>query len=163
VSAIAGSARALVAGPELKQALADLTQITGTIKQLSERLNKRVDPLADGVQVTLGTARQALDKMGSAADRVSGAATSVGEASGRVTQALGPDSPVLRSVQQAADDLARTSQALRQATGDDAPLRQNLDQTLHDLSRAARALRELADTLEQQPESLLRGRRAPPP
>ncbi|HSW04601.1 MlaD family protein [Aquabacterium sp.] len=162
VSAIAGSARALVAGPELKQAMADLARITGSIKHLSERLDKRIDPLADAAQATLGATRQAMDRVGTASDRVSGTAGRVSEASDRVTQVLAADSPLLRSIQQAADDLARTSQALRQATADDAPLRQNLEQTMHDLSRAARALRELADTLDRQPEVLVRGRPAAP-
>jgi paraquat-inducible protein B len=89
---------------------------------------------------------------------VDAAANRLGTASDLVSGALAPDSALLRSIQQAAEDLARTTTALRQATGDDAPLRQNLDQTLHDVSRAARALRELAETLDRQPEALLRGR-----
>lgn len=158
VSAIAGSARALVAGPELKQALADLTQITSSLKHVAERLDKHVDPLANSVQTTLASARKALGSVGEAAGRVDAAASQLGTASDRVTSALAPDSALLRSIQQAADDLARTTTALRQATTEDAPLRQNLDQTMHDVSRAARALRELAETLDRQPEVLLRGR-----
>jgi paraquat-inducible protein B len=158
VSAIAGSARALVAGPELKQALADLAQITSTMKHVADRLDKHVDPLANSVQSTLASARKAMGSVDEAADRVDTAATQLGTASDRVSSALAPDSALLRSIQQAADDLARTTTALRQAAGDDAPLRQNLDQTLHDVSRAARALRELAETLDRQPEALIRGR-----
>ena len=40
---------------------------------------------------------------------------------------------------------------------------QNLDRALRDVSRAARAVRELADSLDQQPDLLIRGRPASAP
>lgn len=162
VSAIAASGRALVAGPELKQAVTDLSKTLATVRSAVERLDRRVDPMLDSVQGTLGNARQALGQVGGAAERVNGTAARFDETGRKLNALLEPDAPLMRSVQQAADDLARTSAALRNATGDDAPLRQNLDQTLADVSRAARALRELAETLDRQPEALIRGRRPSP-
>ena len=46
VSAIAGSARQLVSGPELAQALRDTQAITTSLKSITTRLDKQIDPLA---------------------------------------------------------------------------------------------------------------------
>jgi paraquat-inducible protein B len=166
VSAIAGSARSVLAGPQLKQALDNVVQITEQVQQLSERLNRRIDPLADAATATLGDSRRAiervtgvLDKAGRAADKVSGAADRVGRAAERAGTMLAPEAPLVRDVQRAAAELAATAAALRQHTADESGLVQNADRTLQDLSRAARAVRELADMLERHPEALLRGRR----
>jgi paraquat-inducible protein B len=166
VSAIAGSARSVLAGPQLKQALDNVVQITEQVQQLSERLNRRIDPLADAATATLGDSRRAiervtgvLDKAGGAADKVSGAADRVGRAAERAGTMLAPEAPLVRDVQRAAAELAATAAALRQHTADESGLVQNADRTLQDLSRAARAVRELADMLERHPEALLRGRR----
>ncbi|WP_242390517.1 hypothetical protein [Pararhodospirillum photometricum] len=69
------------------------------------------------------------------------------------------DKAVLPEVRDALRELRQTIEALRGATSPDAPLQQDLRQTLQGLGDAARALRTLADTVESQPESLLRGRR----
>jgi paraquat-inducible protein B len=158
LSAIAASARAVVAGPEIKQALGDLARITASVKHLSERLDKRVDPLADDIQKTLATARSAAQDMGRAARSVDSSAGRVGTAGDRAAAALAPDSALLQSLQRAAAEVARSAQQLSQATAGDSGLVRGGEQALQDLSRAARALRDLAEALEQKPESLLRGR-----
>lgn len=162
VSAIAASARAVVAGPELKQALDNLTAITATLRQLSTRLDKRFDPLADAATATLVEARRAADRLGKAADGVGDSAGRVGRAADRAGVLLDPASPLLRSVQHSADELARMATALGQHAGEDSALMQNVEHALTDVSRAARAMRELAELLEQHPDALLRGRPADP-
>ena len=52
----------------------------------------------------------------------------------------------------------RTAAALRAATSEESPNVQGVQRAMADVSRAARAVRELADTLEQQPQSLIRGK-----
>ena len=166
ISSIAGSARSVLSGPQLKQALDNVVQITQQVQQLSERLNRRVDPLADAAAATLGDTRRAIervtgvvDKAGGAVDKVGGAADRIGRTADRAGTMLAPDAPLVRDVQRAAAELAATAAALRQHTADDSGLVHNADRTLQDLSRAARAVRELADMLERHPEALLRGRR----
>lgn len=159
LSAIAASARAVVAGPELKQAMGDLAQITANVKRVSERLDKRVDPLADELQRSLATARTALERMGQAAQQVGGSAERVGRASDNVGALVAPDAPLVRNLQRAVDEVARSAMSLRQATAGDSTLMRGSERALADLSRAARALRDLAEAIEQQPESLLRGRK----
>lgn len=166
VSAIAASARSVLSGPQLKQALDNVVQITAQVQQLSEKLNKRIDPMADTATATLNDTRRALDrvngvveKAGGAVDKVGGAAERIGRTAERAGTLLAPEAPLVRDVQRAAAELAATAAALRQHTAEDSGLVHNADRTLQDLSRAARAVRELADMLERHPEALLRGRR----
>lgn len=155
LSTIAASARALVTGPELKQALADLAQLTANVRRVSERLDRRVDPLADELQRSLVALRSAFDRVGSAAQNVGGTA-------GRLDALLAPGSPLVQNLNRAVDEVARSAASLREATDGDSTLRRGSERALADLSRAARALRDLAEALEQQPDALLRGRRVPP-
>ncbi|MEO8297575.1 MAG: MlaD family protein [Burkholderiales bacterium] len=157
VAAIASSARTLAAGPQLKQALDDLAQITGHVRRVSERIDQRITPLTQAAEGTLAQVGQAAGRMGQAASQVGSSASQLGTAAARVGALAAPDSPLLTSVQQTADDLARTAAALRRYTADDALPVQQLERALQDVSRASRAVRELADLLEQRPEALLRG------
>jgi paraquat-inducible protein B len=60
------------------------------------------------------------------------------------------------------DDSRRTIQEVRELAAQGQPLPQQASAALRDLGRAADALRDLAEAIERQPESLLRGRRATP-
>jgi paraquat-inducible protein B len=159
ISAIASSARAVVAGPQLKQALDDLATITANFKSMSGRLDKRIDPLTSELERSLVATRKAMEGMGQAAQSVDKTATGVGRTSERVGEMLAPDAPLVKNLQRAADEVARTATALRETTSSDSRLMLGADRALEDLSRASRALRDLAEALEQQPDALLRGRK----
>ncbi len=161
LTATLAAARKLVAGPELQQTLAELAQTAASLKRLSATLDQRVPRLADAAQGTLADASQASARLGSAADRFGGAADRVGSAAARAETLLAPDSRVVTSVQQAADELTRAASALRNAASDESATVQGAQRAMADLARAARAVRELADTLEQQPQSLIRGKAVP--
>lgn len=158
LSAIAASARAVVSGPQLKQALNDLTEMAASFNRMSTRLDKRLDPLADELQLALAATRKAMEDMQQAARSVNETADGVGRTSDRVGDLLAPDAPLVQNLQRAADEVGRTAAALRAATSGDSTLMVGADRALEDLSRAARALRDLAETLAQQPDALLRGR-----
>jgi paraquat-inducible protein B len=166
LSATAASAKQLLSSPQLQKAIADLAGATRSLQSLSSTLEKRVGPLADAAQATLGDTRRAASGAGlaaeRAAERVGSAADKLGSAASRVNGLLAPESALLQRVQTAADELARSAVALRQATADDGALVQNMDRALQDVSRASRTVRELADLLQREPEALLRGRANPP-
>lgn len=162
VSAIAASARAVVAGPQLKKAMDDLAAITDHLRKLSERMEVRFDPLMDTASKTLVDARSAANRVGTAADDVSGTARRLSGTADHVSALVAPDSAVVLKLQRTMDDLAKMADSLQRQTGEDAMLMQNANQALQDVSRAARALRELADLLERHPEALLRGRSQAP-
>ena len=155
LSAIAASARAMVSGPELKQALTDLAAITATFNRVATKLDQRIDPLSNELQRSLVSTRTAMEGLGQAAG-------SVNKTSEQVAELLAPNAPLVQNLQRAADEVAGSAASLREATADDSSLRLGADRALDDLSRAARALRDLAETLEQQPDSLLRGRKVAP-
>lgn len=159
LAAIAASARAVISGPQLNQALRDLAEITASFKRVSDRLDKRLDPMTNELQRSLAATRQAMDDMSKAAKSVDNTAVGFGRTSERVGDLLAPDAPLVTNLQRAADEVARSAVALREATSSDSRLAVNADRALTDLSRAARALRDLAETLEQQPDALLRGRK----
>jgi paraquat-inducible protein B len=158
LSAIASSARAVVSGPQLKQALNDLTEMAASFNRMSTRLDKRLDPMADELQQALAATRKAMEDVQQAARSVNETADGVGRTSDRVGDLLAPDAPLVQNLQRAADEVGRTAAALRAATSGDSTLMVGADRALEDLSRAARALRDLAETLAQQPDALLRGR-----
>lgn len=155
VSAIAASARAVLAGPELQAALQDLSQVAANVNRMTARLDQRLDPLAGELQGTLRSARSALDATGQASQRVA-------QAGERVAELLDGDGALVRDLRVTLAEVARSAEALRATAETGAPLAQDADRALRDVSAAARALRELLETLDRQPDAWLRGRRDPP-
>ena len=162
LSATLVAARKLIAGPELQLTLSELAQTATSLKRLSATLDQRLPRLASSAQGTLQEASQASARLGTAADKLGSAADRVGGAAARAENLLAADSRVVLGVQQAADELSRAAAALRAAASDESATVQGVQRAMADLSRAARAVRELADTIEQQPQSLIRGKAAPP-
>jgi len=158
ISIMASSARSLVAGPELRAALEDLQAIAGSVKRLTTKLEERIDPLATAATGTLARTGSAADRVGSAADDISNTAKSLTRTANTLGQAVAPDSLLMLKLQAAAAEVAEAAAALRGAAGSDDGVVRQTTRAMQDLSRAARALRELADSLERQPQSLLRGR-----
>lgn len=161
VSAIAGSARALVAGPELKQTMHNVVEITAQVRRITGELDQRIGPVARSAQGTLDQGQVALARLSQAADAVNGTAQRLGVTADRVNTLVAPDSPLVLDVQRSADELAKTAAALRSHVTQEDGVVQHMDQALADVSRAARAVRELADLLDRQPQALLRGRGTP--
>ena len=162
LAATLAAARGLVGGPEIKQTLAELAQASAALARLAATMDKRLPALADAAKGTLQRAGDASGRVATAADRVSSASDRVGTAAERAQTLLTPGSPLMISVQQAADELGRSAAALRSATAEDSASMQSVQRAMGDVSRAARAVRELADQIEQQPQSLIRGRTATP-
>lgn len=152
LSAIASSGRRLLEGPELSHAVKDIEAVATSLRRLTEQLDRRAGPLADASLATLEATRLAMDRMGNSA-------VTVNESARRVGQTFNPEGPLVQDLRKASQELSRAAAALADAAQDEAPLNQNLQRALKDVSQAARALRELADTLDQQPESVLKGRR----
>ncbi|TDP61598.1 MlaD family protein [Roseateles toxinivorans] len=159
ISAIASSGRELLGSAELNQAVKDMAAITARLRSLTEKLDRRAEPLLGSAQNATDTARQALLEVGQAASSVGSSARRIADTAQGVSGTLGPDAPLVQSLRRAADELALTAAALRDTTANEAPLNQQLQRSLQDVAKAARALRELAETLDQQPEAVIKGRR----
>lgn len=161
ISSLTTTARQLISDPKVRGALEDLAAASGDLRRVLARLEKRIDPLANAVQGTLDDSRRTLAAWGQAGDKVAGAVDRAAAALGRADALLAEGVPMLQSVQRAADELGRSAASLRATTGEDSPLLQQVQRAAQDVSRASRAVRDLADLLERQPESLIRGRTGP--
>lgn len=58
-------------------------------------------------------------------------------------------------------ELDKASNSVHQSFSEDAPLVNQLNETLKEISRSAQAFRTLSETIDQQPEALLRGKQVP--
>ena len=83
----------------------------------------------------------------------------VGRAADRVNELAEPDSEMYSNISRAGDELSNAAQALQDLANEQSPTIERLNLSLQEITRAARALRLLAETLEKQPEALLRGKR----
>lgn len=124
----------------------ELPTVPGTVEELQQsvaKLLKKIDriPLEDiganarNTLATLNTAAGSLDRLLKRFD---------GEVAPESRKTLA--------------DLQKTLAEVRKTLAADSPLQQDLRQTLRETSRAAESLRSLADTLDREPESLLRGK-----
>lgn len=118
----------------------------GTVEELQQsvaKLLRKVDkiPLEDignnarDTLATLNASAQSLDKLLKRLE---------GEVAPESTAALA--------------DLRKTLAGLQKSAGSDSPLQQDLRQTLRETTRAVQSVRSLADTLDREPEALLRGK-----
>lgn len=169
LGAVAAAARQFVAHPRLQQTLDELAHASADLRRVLARADQRLGPLADALQGTLASTRQAAEQWGGAVDRAAPAIDRVGRAADRVSDTMArvdgvadAARPALQDVQRAAAELARSAQALGRLANDDAGLLPQVERATQDLARASRAVRDLADLLERQPEALLRGRSPAP-
>jgi paraquat-inducible protein B len=120
----------LVTSEDLHQSVTALRHALTDFGSLVGSLDRQVDPMATNINRTLDDTRTALQKAGAALDDVSGT--------------LEQTNTTLRS----ADKLLNDEQILTA-----------LDSALTEIQSAAQAVRILAETINNQPESLLKGRR----
>ena len=158
LATLARSTSQVLAGPQLKQSIEDIAELTGSLRRVTALAEKRLDPLLGDASVTMSTTRKAMDKLGTAADDVSQTAGSFQGATKDLKALIASDSPLIRDVRGAAEQLSQTAVNLRRATQEDGNLLRNTERALQDVSRAARAARDLAELLERHPDALLRGR-----
>jgi paraquat-inducible protein B len=67
----------------------------------------------------------------------------------------------LKDLSYSLEQVNKTAASIDGTFSEDAPLINQLNSTLNEVSRSAQAFRNLTETLEQQPESLLRGKTTP--
>lgn len=166
LAALAQSARLLLAGPEPARALTRTADAAQAIERLAGRIERDLAPLGRDARNTLTETRRTVQQLGQVALQVGGAASQIGSSAAAVQAQTGAlaaaATPLLADLRRTADALTLAATTLRQAAAEDSTLRLSADRALQDVSRAARSLRELTDTLERQPDLLLRGR-APAP
>ena len=115
------------------------------LQSLSAKLDRDGGPMLAEMRTDLVEMRKALEAVRAAMVKVGGVAEA--------------GTPMVASLAKASEELAKTAQALQGLAGEGAPTVRQLNTALQEISRAARALRLLAETLEQQPEAVVQGKR----
>ncbi len=133
-SAIEGIDRA-VNSPKLAEAMESINLALKDVSQIADKLNERIGPLTADMNDTVRDIQKLVQNLDV-----------------RLT-ALAKD------LNETVRESTATLKNLKQATAPSSPVNYQLATTLKELSAAARSLRQLTDTLEQKPESLLRGKK----
>lgn len=159
---------------EIAKTLQDLN-IKGVIDNL-EKLSGNIAKLVESgaVEETLGSVKKAADSIDQTAIGLRTDVNNISQGLHQTTseltvllKSLNQQAPAITSnmnetlvlLQKTLDQFNTTAQTLDTTLAEDSPLVYQLNRTLKDVSRSASALRNLSDTIDQQPESLLRGKK----
>ena len=133
------AAQDLLRSPHIEESLAELpmllTDVDLTVVDLRHLINRDVVPVAREATQTLITARNALQSL----------STTITEES-------------LVQVSSTLTEFEQTLQLLQERLDANEPLMHELTAALREIGDAAQSVRDLADALEEHPESLLRGK-----
>jgi paraquat-inducible protein B len=165
VATISASVRNLVSAPAAGRALENLdttlehlSSLTAGLDARTANLSKDMRELIGETSNTLRETRSALQESAETLRAARATLTRIDESAANVAALTRPDAGPLLALTRASDELAATARTLREATGDDSSTRYRLDEMLEETAAAARALRLLAEALETNPESVLKGR-----
>ena len=131
----------VVHSPEIAESLEALKGTMVAAEDLVQKLEQQIDPLMANLDGTLVAAQKLLKDVDAKVDPLA----SVME-------------ETLDAARLAILEAAQTIESLQGAAGEDSALVHELTGALADMSAASRSIRILAETLESQPESLLRGK-----
>ncbi len=121
----------LSTSPQLRDSLLSLSRSVANLETLTQQLERQIPPMLDNARQGSAELRGALGEVRQAAQGASAALAQVGGLAADTRRSLGPESEA----------------------------QFQLLQTLEELSRASKALQRTAESLEQQPESLIFGRK----
>jgi paraquat-inducible protein B len=132
----------VIHSPQIAESLEALKGTMVAAEDLVQKLNQQLDPLMANLERTMGDARELLRNVDSKVDPL---ASELQE--------------TLEAARLAILEAEQTMESLQGAAGEDSTLVHELTGALTELSAASRSIRILAETLESQPESLLRGKK----
>jgi len=140
----------IMRSPELTGSLAALHQALTHMDALARDLDSHVGPLATGLASTSAAARGAFAQ----AERTLALKEGVpGELASSAKDALAAARSTLLEAQEALEGVKR-------ATADDSSLAYELHRTLDSMTTLSRSLRSLADSLDRNPDAVIKGRRS---
>ncbi len=134
---LATQAALIVDSGIVQQALIDFSRAANSIEKTSNDFNR----LGEKIDITIAQANTLLQQWNTKTPEIT---TSFNKS--------------MSEFQNSLDKLNKASGSIRDSFSEDAPLVNQLHATLEDMGRAAQAFRSLSETIEQQPESVLRGK-----
>jgi paraquat-inducible protein B len=163
-----------VQSEEVTRAINSISETLDEFKQLGGQLNEKIGPLVENVESTSTEARETLREAGEA---IQGVSRDIQREAENLDKTLADVRKLVDSVdaevKPTAEDLRATLKDLRGTLKSvngaaaqvelllrsDSPAVTDLRRALVSLADAARGIKALAETLEKQPESLIRGKR----
>ena len=159
VAAISTAINTLMSDPSTQDLPKRLNATLRQLELLAAHLDARSMPIFEKADQDLVEMRKALEGTQVAMAKVETAAGKVETAADNVAGLASPDSKMVSNMVRASDELAKAAASLSSLTAQDSPTVQNMNDALKAISRAADALRQLAETLEEQPDAIYRGKR----
>jgi len=159
VASISSAINKLMSDPATQELPKRLNATLRQLESLANHLDARSKPIFKEASQDLVAMRKALEGAQTAMAKVETAMAKVETAADKVSNLASPDSKMVGNMSRASDELAQAAASLRRLSAQDSPTVQNMNATLKEISRAANALRLLAETLEEQPDAIYRGKR----
>lgn len=167
VAIISESIKQILATPEVQELPRHLESTLIHMTSLARKLDSMTPSLLNEIGVDLRELRKALasaqtvlTKIGTASDRMGAAAEKTGAAATTIRDLTRQDSPIVANLAGASKELSETARTVRNLTDSESPTIYEIRAALKEMTRAAQALRILTETLDQQPEAIIRGKRA---
>ncbi len=139
--------------PKLQTAITGLNDLLNDANRFVQHLDAEVDPLSDKAMALMSD----IDSM------TKDAQAKIDPLSETLTMTLTEYAELAKQVSARIDplitDLEKTLASVRNTLHEDSPMLVELEVTLQEISAAARTLREFVRGLEEQPESVLQGKR----
>ncbi len=152
VAAIGGAVNKLMSAQGTQELPRRLDATLRHLESLTARFDAQGGPILKDVRANLAELHKALLAAQTALARLDTAAD-------RVAELARPDSRMAAGMTQASEELAKAAGAVRSLTEQESATVANVNAALKEITRAADALRMLAETLEQQPDAIWRGKR----
>jgi len=134
----------LVNNPDLAPSIKNLRETLQSAQKLITRVDGKVDPLTKNVKQTVKDFGRLANDLDS-----------------RVKELSSNLDRTLSGLDKTLSGLDKTMSGVRGVVSPDAPMVVELESSMRQLSAMSRSIRELADLLERQPESLIRGKKKP--
>jgi len=156
----------LIRSEDLKEAIRSLDTTIDDFGKLARDVNEDLEPLSERLNSTLDTARQTLQTADEKLTSLEGTLTETLQEfrslAQNVNEQVDPTADSLKDtmagLRGTLEDARAVLAAVRDGIGVDSPLYHRLVSVLNETGQLARSLRELADLLEQHPETIIQGK-----
>jgi paraquat-inducible protein B len=134
----------IVKSGEIQTAIKNINKAAVSIEKTSNNVNSRMNQLSENIEMT----RLEINKL----------LAELNKQTPEVAKALNKS---LQELSYSLEQVNKTAASIDGAVSENSPLINQLNSTLNEISRSALSFRNLTETLEQQPEALLRGKNIP--
>lgn len=131
----------IVKSGEIQTTIKNMNEAAVSIKKTSENVNVKMTQLSQNIEKT----RTEIDKL-------------LAELNAQTPEVAKALNKSLQDLSYSLEQVNKTAASIEGSVSEDSPLINNLNSTLNEISRSAQTFRNLTETLEQQPESVLRGK-----